>query len=47
MPDIASILLIYKYVNDSSGQLVFSTQTIPSDGHELTWLQSIVHSVQP
>ncbi|CAF1638789.1 unnamed protein product [Rotaria magnacalcarata] len=47
MPDIASVLLIYKYVNDSSGQLVFSTQTIPSDGHELTWLQSIVHSVQP
>ncbi|CAM4910327.1 unnamed protein product [Rotaria socialis] len=46
MPDIASILLKYKYVNDSSGQMVFSTQTIPSDRNELIWLQSIVYGAQ-
>ncbi|CAF4088596.1 unnamed protein product [Rotaria sp. Silwood2] len=47
MSDIARILLKYRYVIESSGQLSFNAQPIAPDRNELTWLQSIVHTVQP
>lgn len=47
MVDIASILLQYKYVKESLGQFIFSSQNIPTDRNQSIWLRSIVHSVQP
>jgi hypothetical protein len=47
MVDIARILLQYKYVNESSGQLSFETYTIALDSDEMSWLISIVRDARP
>ncbi|CAM4904828.1 unnamed protein product [Rotaria socialis] len=46
MNDIARILLLYKYVHFSEGQLVFGTQHIALDRNELIWLRSIIRGVR-
>jgi hypothetical protein len=45
--DIARILLIFGYVNESAGQLSFKAQTIEVDSDELRWLMSIVYDARP
>jgi hypothetical protein len=44
--DIARILLKCGYVDGSSGQLLFHTETITLDSNELTWLISIVRGAR-
>jgi hypothetical protein len=46
MNDIAHILLLYNYVQYSSGQLTFGTQRIQLDTNELLWLQSIIGNIR-
>ncbi|CAF1354230.1 unnamed protein product [Rotaria magnacalcarata] len=46
MNDIARILLLYKYVHFSEGQLIFGSQRIALDRNELLWLRSIIRGVR-
>jgi len=46
MNHIAHILLLYNYVQYSSGQLTYSNQNIQLDTNEFLWLQSIIHSIR-
>ncbi|CAF0824791.1 unnamed protein product [Rotaria sp. Silwood1] len=46
MNDIARILLLYNYVQYSSGHLTYGTQRIALDRNELIWLRSIVRGVR-
>ncbi|CAF1174538.1 unnamed protein product [Rotaria sordida] len=46
MNDIARILLLYNYVQYSSGHLTYGTQRIALDRNELLWLRSIIRGVR-
>jgi hypothetical protein len=46
MNDIARILLLFNYIQYSSGQLTYGTQRIALDRNEILWLRSIIHGVR-
>jgi hypothetical protein len=46
MNDIARILLLFEYVQNTSGQLTYGTQRIALDRNELIWLRSIIRDVR-
>lgn len=47
MSDLARILLIYGYVNESSGQLSFNAHSIDLGNNEYNWLKSIIRHARP